>query len=279
MSILSFATFWPAIAIVAVALLAGAIKILREYERGVIFRLGRLVPMRGPGLFFLIPFIEHMVRIDLRTVTFELPAQEVITRDNVTLKVTAVLYFHIEDPNSAVTKVANYMEATVQLGMTTLRDVLGQSMLDELLAERAALNQRLQQIIGEHSKPWGVLVSLVEIKDVELPAGMQRAMARQAEAEREKRAKVIHAQGELQASTQLAEAAAILERQPMAMQLRYLATLTEIAAEKNSTIVFPLPIDLLAAFLGREKQPGAVTFAQELPAANKSMGPERSTNI
>jgi regulator of protease activity HflC (stomatin/prohibitin superfamily) len=278
MNFTEFVSFWPALSILVIALVAGTIKIAREYERGVIFRLGRLMPMRGPGLFLLIPFIERMVRIDLRTVTFELPAQEVITRDNVTLKVTAVLYFRIEEPNSAVTKVASYMEATVQLGMTTLRDVLGQSMLDELLAERAELNQRLQHIIGEHSKPWGVLVSLVEIKDVELPSGMQRAMARQAEAEREKRAKVIHALGELQASTQLAEAAAILEREPMAMQLRYLATLTEIAAEKNSTIVFPLPIDLLAPFLGRAKQPGAVTVAQSAPspAANS---PERPSNI
>jgi regulator of protease activity HflC (stomatin/prohibitin superfamily) len=252
---------WPtAIALVALLLLA-AVKIAREYERGVIFRLGRLVGMRGPGLFLLIPLVETMVRIDLRTVTYELPAQETITRDNVTLQVTAVLYFRVEDPNAAVTRVANYMEATVQLAMTTLRDVLGQSMLDELLAERGKLNQRLQHIIGEQAAPWGVVVSLVEIKDVQLPPGMQRAMARQAEAEREKRAKVIHASGELQASGELAEAARVLAGEPFAMQLRYLATLSEIAAEHNSTIVFPLPVELLTPFLRHEAQPGAVTFA------------------
>jgi regulator of protease activity HflC (stomatin/prohibitin superfamily) len=198
-------------ALVIVAVLLGmAIKVTREYERGVIFRLGRLVPLRGPGLFTIIPFIEHMVRIDLRTIAYELPAQEVITRDNVTLRVSAVLYYRVRDPDAAVTRVASYREATVQLAMTTLRDVLGQSMLDELLSERSALNQRLQHIIDEQVEPWGVVVSLVEIKDVELPATMQRAMARQDEAEREKRATVIHAAGELQASTQLAEAARVL---------------------------------------------------------------------
>jgi regulator of protease activity HflC (stomatin/prohibitin superfamily) len=263
------------VAIVVVALVAMAVKICREYERGVIFRLGRLVPMRGPGLFLIIPFIERMVRIDLRTIAYELPPQEVITRDNVTLRVSAVLYFRVRDPNDAVTKVANYAGATIQLAQTTLRDVLGQSMLDELLAERSKLNQRLQHIIDEQVEPWGVVVSLVEIKDVELPAAMQRAMARQAEAEREKRAKVIHAEGELQASNQLASAAQVLEREPMAIQLRYLATLTEIAAEKNSTILFPLPMELIEPFL--QRKPGAVTFMPEEARTSASASPPASS--
>jgi regulator of protease activity HflC (stomatin/prohibitin superfamily) len=251
-----------------VVLLAMAVKVTREYERGVIFRLGRLMPLRGPGLFLIIPLIERMVRIDLRTIAYELPPQEVISRDNVTLRVSAVLYFRVREPNDAVTKVASYAAATIQLAQTTLRDVLGQSMLDELLAERSKLNQRLQHIIDDQVEPWGVVVSLVEIKDVELPAPMQRAMARQAEAEREKRAKVIHAEGELQASNQLAAAARVLQREPIAIQLRYLATLTEIAAEKNSTILFPLPMELLGPFL--TKQPGAVTFIPEEKATSSS---------
>jgi regulator of protease activity HflC (stomatin/prohibitin superfamily) len=265
MGLFSMSTYWLIGLIVVIGLIFEAVKITREYERGVIFRLGRLVAMRGPGLFLIIPFVERMVRMDLRTVTYELPAQEVITRDNVTLKVTAVLYFRIEDPNAAATKVANYLEATVQLGMTTLRNVLGQSMLDELLTERTVLNQRLQQIIEEQVRPWGMLVSLVEIKDVELPAAMQRVMSRQAEAEREKRAKIIHAEGELKASATLAEAAAVLAREPMSMQLRYLATLSEIASEKNSTIVFPLPMDLLTPFLGQFPKIGPVSFAADTP--------------
>lgn len=264
------AASWSWLALIILLVAASAIRVTREYERGVIFRLGRLMPTRGPGLFLLVPVVERMVRIDLRTLTYELAPQEIITRDNVTLSVTAVLYFRVEDPNAAVTRVANYHEATLQLGMTTLRDVLGQSMLDELLSERTALNQRLQHIIDEQTRPWGVFVSLVEIKDVQLPPAMQRAMARQAEAEREKRAKVIHATGELQASTQLAEAAQVLEKEPIAIQLRYLATLTEIAAEKNSTIVFPVPMELIAQFLPHERKPGAVTFANEAPSPRQA---------
>jgi regulator of protease activity HflC (stomatin/prohibitin superfamily) len=240
--------------LVLLALLIASVRVVQEYERGVIFRLGRLVGAKGPGLFFIIPVIDRMIRMDLRTVTFELPAQEVITRDNVTIKVTAVVYFRIVDPGSAVTKVQDYGSATAQLAQTTLRNVLGQSMLDELLAERAAINLRLQQIIDEQIEPWGIKVSAVEIKDVELPSSMQRAMARQAEAEREKRAKIIHAEGEFQASGQLAEAARVIAAVPEALTLRYLATLTDIAAEKNSTIVFPLPVELLRHFIkGQDK--------------------------
>ncbi|MEB3285659.1 MAG: slipin family protein [Candidatus Sericytochromatia bacterium] len=244
-----FSIFFLALAALAVA----SVRVVQEYERGVIFRLGRLVGAKGPGLFFIIPVIDRMIRMDLRTVTFELPAQEVITRDNVTIKVTAVVYFRIVDPGAAVIKVQDYGSATAQLAQTTLRNVLGQSMLDELLAERAAINLRLQQIIDEQIEPWGIKVSAVEIKDVEMPGTMQRAMARQAEAEREKRAKIIHAEGEYQASSQLAEAARIIASVPEALTLRYLATLTDIAAEKNSTIVFPLPVELLRHFLEREK--------------------------
>jgi regulator of protease activity HflC (stomatin/prohibitin superfamily) len=237
--------------VLGVAFLFSAVKVVQEYERGVIFRIGRLVGAKGPGLFFIIPVIDRMVRMDLRTVTFELPAQEVITRDNVTIKVSAVVYFRILDPNHAVTKVSDYRLATVQIAQTTLRNVLGQSQLDEMLSERAEINARLQQIIDEQTEPWGVKVSAVEIKDVELPQTMQRAMARQAEAEREKRAKVIHAEGELQASAKLAEAAAVIASEPMTIQLRYLSTLTEISAEKNSTIIFPLPMELIKPFIER----------------------------
>lgn len=247
--IISFLSSFGVFAALGVGVLFSAVKVVQEYERGVIFRLGRLVGAKGPGLFVIIPVIDQMIRLDLRTVTFELPPQEVITRDNVTIKVTAVVYFRIVDPGSAVVKVADYRLATIQIAQTTLRNVLGQSMLDEILAERVAINGRLQQIIDEQTEPWGVKASAVEIKDVELPATMQRAMARQAEAEREKRAKIIHAEGENQAATQLAAAASIIAGEPMAMQLRYLATLTDIAAEKNSTIIFPLPVELLKHFL------------------------------
>jgi regulator of protease activity HflC (stomatin/prohibitin superfamily) len=249
MPILSFLSSFGFLVVLAVAVLFSAVKIVQEYERGVIFRLGRVIGAKGPGLFFIIPVVDQMMRLDLRTVTFELPPQEVISRDNVTIKVTAVVYFRIIDPNNAVTKVADYRLATIQLAQTTLRNVLGQSTLDELLSERAEINQRLQQIIDEQTEPWGIKVSAVEIKDVELPQTMQRAMARQAEAEREKRAKIIHAEGEYQAANQLAEAARVMATEPMALQLRYLATLTDIASEKNSTIVFPLPVELLTAFI------------------------------
>lgn len=230
--------------------LFSAIKVVQEYERGVVFRLGRLVGARGPGLILLIPFLERMQKIDLRTVTMDIPAQEVITRDNVTVRVNAVAYFRVLDPNSAVVNVADYIRATSQIAQTTLRSVLGQSSLDDLLSQRDQINQTLQQIIDEQTEPWGVKVSVVEVKDVELPQSMQRAMARQAEAEREKRAKIIHAEGEYQAAEQLADAAEIINQNPVTIQLRYLQTLTEIGAEKNTTIAFPVPVDMLSAIMG-----------------------------
>src|SRR5229473_1826625 len=226
-----------------------AIRVVQQYERGVIFVLGRLIGAKGPGLFLVPPFISRMIKVDLRIITLTVPPQEVISRDNVTIKVTAVVYFYVVDPVSAVVNVMNYMQATTQIGQTTLRNVLGQSELDELLSQRNKINRELQTIIDEHTERWGVKVTAVEIKDVELPATMQRAMAKQAEAEREKRAKIIHAEGELQASAQLAQAANVLGSQPSALQLRYLQTLTEIAVEKNSTIIFPLPIDLIAPLM------------------------------
>jgi regulator of protease activity HflC (stomatin/prohibitin superfamily) len=229
--------------------LSAAIKIVQEYERGVIFRLGRLMGARGPGLIFLIPFVERMVKVDLRTLTMDIPRQEVITRDNVTVNVNAVAYFRVVDPNAAMVNVADHIRATSQIAQTTLRSILGQAELDELLSEREEINQRLQTIIDEQTEPWGVKVSVVEVKDVELPQSMQRAMARQAEAEREKRAKIIHAEGEFQAAEQLQNAAAVIATQPIAIQLRYLQTLTDIAAEKNSTILFPIPIDFMTAIM------------------------------
>lgn len=253
MDFIGFLSSFGFLVVLAIGVLFSAIKIVQEYERGVIFRLGRLMGAKGPGLFFIIPVIDQMIKIDLRVITYELPAQEVITRDNVTIKVTAVVYFRIVSPEDAVTKVADYFNATVQIAQTTVRNVLGQSQLDEILAERTQINQRIQQIIDEQTEPWGVKASAVEIKDVELPSSMQRAMARQAEAEREKRAKIIHAEGEFQAAEQLAQAATVIAREPMAMQLRYLATLNDIAAEKNSTIIFPLPVEMLGQFLA---QPG-----------------------
>jgi regulator of protease activity HflC (stomatin/prohibitin superfamily) len=225
-----------------------AFKIVNEYERGVIFRLGRLQGARGPGLFVVLPIIERMVTVDLRTVTMDVPSQECITRDNVTVKVNAVIYFRVVNPEDSVTRVLDHFRATSQIAQTTLRSVLGQSMLDEVLSEREQINARLQQIIDEQTEPWGVKVSTVEVKDVELPQGMQRAMARQAEAERERRAKVINAEGELQASQQLAEAGRVLAEEPATLQLRFLQTLSEVATEKNSTIVFPVPIDLIQLF-------------------------------
>lgn len=226
-----------------------AIRVVQQYERGIIFVLGRLIGAKGPGLFLVPPFISRISKVDLRIVTLTVPPQEVITRDNVTIRVTAVLYFYVVDPVMAVIKVVNFNQATTQIGQTTLRNVLGQSELDELLADRNKINRDLQVIIDEHTNQWGVKVMAVEIKDVELPTTMQRAMAKQAEAEREKRAKVIHAEGEMLASTQLAQAAAVIGSQPAALQLRYLQTLTEIAVEKNSTIVFPLPLDLVAPLI------------------------------
>ncbi len=238
-----------AIALLLVILALSAIRVVQQYERGVIFVLGRLIGAKGPGLFLVPPLISRMSKVDLRIVTHTVPPQEVISRDNVTIKVTAVLYFSIVDPVAAVVNVVNFNQATTQIGQTTLRNVLGQSELDELLVDRNKINRDLQMIIDEHTLRWGVKVSAVEIKDVELPVTMQRAMAKQAEAEREKRAKIIHAQGELQASTQLAQAAGILGSQPASMQLRYLQTLTEVAVEKNSTIIFPLPMDVIAPFM------------------------------
>ena len=235
--------------VVLLSLILSAIKVVQEYERGVIFRRGRLVGPRGPGLFIIIPIFDRMVRVDLRTVTLDIPKQEAITRDNVTVRVDAVAYFQVIDPEKAIVKVENYRQATWQIAQTTLRSVLGQSELDELLAHREQINTKLQHIIDEQTEPWGIKVSIVEVKDVELPDTMKRAMARQAEAEREKRAKVIHAEGEFQASQTLSEAAAVMAAQPSALQLRYLQTLTEIAVEKNSTIIFPMPIDLVKFFL------------------------------
>jgi regulator of protease activity HflC (stomatin/prohibitin superfamily) len=237
-----------ALVLVALMLLVSSIKIVPEYERGVVFRLGRLIGPRGPGLFFLIPIIERMVRVDTRVITMDIPTQEVITLDNVTIKVNAVLYFMIVNPSWAVVKVVDYIRATMQIAQTTLRSVVGQVELDDLLAHREKLNERLQKIIDEQTEPWGIKVTIVEVKDVELPQSMQRAMAKQAEAEREKRAKIIHADGEFEASKKLAEAADVIAREPVTLQLRYLQTLTEIATEKNSTIIFPLPVDTIKVF-------------------------------
>jgi regulator of protease activity HflC (stomatin/prohibitin superfamily) len=237
-----------AIVVIILIFVSMAIKIVTEYERGVIFRLGRLVGARGPGFFVIIPFIDRMVRVDLRVVTMDVPSQEVITRDNVTVRVNAVVYFRVVNPEDSVVKVFDHVRATSQISQTTLRNVLGQSELDELLTKREKLNLMLQKIIDEQTDPWGVKVSIVEIKEVELAEEMKRSMAAQAEAERERRAKIIHAEGELQASEKLAQAAAIIGREPAAIQLRYLQTLTEIASEKNSTIIFPLPIELFKAF-------------------------------
>jgi len=235
--------------LILIFILSQAIKILNEYERGVIFRLGRLIPSKGPGIIFLIPLVDKLQRMSLRLVTLDVPPQDVITRDNVSLKVNAVVYYRIMDPNKAVVEVADYAYATSQLAQTTLRSVCGQAELDELLAERDKIGIRLQEILDKDTDPWGIKVSKVEIKHIDLPPEMQRAMAKQAEAEREKRAKVIHAEGEYQASQKLSEAAAIISKDPTALQLRYLQTLTEIATEKNSTTLFPIPIDLFKPFL------------------------------
>jgi regulator of protease activity HflC (stomatin/prohibitin superfamily) len=229
-------------------LLISGIKILREYQRAVIFRLGRMVEPRGPGIIYVIPFVERMIRVDLRTITMDIPPQDVITRDNVSVKVNAVLYFRVVEPNRAIREVANYLFATSQLAQTTLRSVCGECQLDELLAERDKINAHLQTIIDQHTDPWGIKVIQVAVKHIDLPQEMQRAMAKQAEAERERRAKIIHAEGEFQASQKLADAAEIISKQPIALHLRFLQSLVEVSAEKNSTIVFPVPIDLLAPF-------------------------------
>ena len=244
-----FSTIGIVVLVILVLLALSGIRVVQQYERGVIFILGRLQGAKGPGIFWVPPFVTRMIKVDLRIVTLTVPPQEVISRDNVTIKVTAVIYFYVVDPNAAVVNVMNFLQATTQIGQTTLRNVPGQSELDELLAQRDKINRELQAIIDQHTERWGVKVTAVEIKDIELPVTMQRAMAKQAEAEREKRAKVIHAQGELQASAQLAQAANVIGSQPMALQLRFLQTLTEIAVEKNSTIIFPLPIDLIEPIL------------------------------
>jgi len=225
-----------------------AIRILREYERAVVFRLGRLIGIKGPGLILLIPFVDRMVRVSLRTVTMDVPPQDVITRDNVSVKINAVIYFRVVDASKAIVEVENFLYATSQIAQTTLRAIAGQAELDQILAEREQINKELQQVIDQQTEPWGVKVTVVEVKNVDLPADMQRAIARQAEAERERRAKVINAEGEFQASARLAEAAAIIQQQPAAIQLRYLQTLAEIATENNSVTIFPVPIDLLSAF-------------------------------
>ena len=242
---------------VALIFLSKWINVLNEYERAVTFWLGRLSPApKGPGLTLIFWPFETMVRISLRTVVLDVPPQDVITRDNVSVKVNAVVYFHVMDPSRAVVKVENYLYATSQLSQTTLRSVLGQATLDELLSSRDKLNENLQEILDKHTDPWGIKVTMVELKAVDLPIEMQRAMAKQAEAEREKRAKIIHASGEFEASKQLSEAAAIIGREPATLQLRYLQTLTEIATEKNSTIIFPLPMDLISAFLKKGEKQG-----------------------
>jgi regulator of protease activity HflC (stomatin/prohibitin superfamily) len=233
-----------------VLFLVSAIKVAREYERGIIFRLGRLLPQpKGPGLFILIPIVDRMVKVDLRTITLNIPPQEVITKDNVPVRVNAVAYFRIVEPKNAIVQVENFMVATSQIAQTTLRSVLGQHLLDELLSERDKINSILQEIIDEATSPWGIKVSIVEVKDVEIPSGMQRAMARQAEAERERRAKVINAEGEFQASERLKDAANVIEQHPVALQLRYLQTLLELGGSQSTTIVFPAPIDLIRPFL------------------------------
>jgi regulator of protease activity HflC (stomatin/prohibitin superfamily) len=236
--------------------LSSAIRILKEYERGVVFRLGRIIPVRGPGLVIIWPVIDKLIKVSLRTVTFDVPSQDIITKDNITVKVNAVVYFRVIDPEKAITAVEDFFFATSQIAQTTLRSILGQSQLDELLTNREQLNSELQKVIDLQTEPWGVKVTTVEVKNVDLPENMQRAIARQAEAERERRAKIIHADGDFQASQKLADAAQIMATQPLAIQLRFLGTLTEIATEKNSTIIFPVPIDLLNMFLDRGRGKG-----------------------
>jgi regulator of protease activity HflC (stomatin/prohibitin superfamily) len=245
------------VAVLLIFLISASVRITREYERGVIFRLGRLnSPPRGPGIFFLIPIVDKMVRVDLRTVTLNIPPQEVITKDNVPVRVNAVAYFRIIDPERAIVQVENYMVATSQIAQTTLRSVLGQHVLDELLSERDKINAILQEIIDEATSPWGIKVSIVEVKDVEIPSGMQRAMARQAEAERERRAKVIAAEGEFQASERLKDAANVMAQNPIALQLRFLQTMLEISSERSTTMILPLPLELLRPFINQAENRG-----------------------
>ena len=251
MEFVIFKTYYI-IGIIVLLLLIKAIKIIREYERAVVFRLGKFQKVRGPGLIILIPFIDKMVKVELRTVTLDVPPQDIITKDNVPVKVNAVVYFKIVNPEDAIVKIENYIKATSQIAQTTLRNILGKSELDELLSQRDKISQELQQVIDEQTDPWGIKVSIVEVKDVELPATMQRAMAKQAEAERERRAKIIHAEGEFQASAKLAEAADVLSKNTASIQLRFLQTLTEISTEKNSTIVFPVPINLMEVFMKKK---------------------------
>lgn len=253
-SIFSYFTYVPMLFIIIVGLMlaASAVRILPEYERGVLFRLGRFAGTRGPGLFFIIPGVDRLIRVSLRTVVMDVPAQDVITHDNVTVKVSAVIYFRVIEPDKAIIEVENFLYATSQLSQTTLRSVLGQVELDELLANREKINRELQQILDRHAGPWGVKVSNVEVKNIDLPQEMMRAIAKQAEAERERRAKIIHAEGELQASEKLAKAANVLAQEPMSLQLRFLQTLTEIGAEKNSTTIFPVPIDMIKMFLDKK---------------------------
>ena len=244
------------VVLAVIAFLSSAIKIVQEYERGVIFRLGRLIGAKGPGLFFIIPIVDTLVKVDLRVVTLDVPSQEVITRDNVTVKVNAVVFFRVVDPSEAIVQVEDFQRATWNISQTTLRNVVGQSELDDLLANREEINQNLQKIIDEATEPWGVKVSIVEVKDVELPQSMQRAMAKQAEAEREKRAKIVHASGEFEAAQTLQDAANLMSVNPVSIQLRYLQTLTEISVEKNSTIIFPVPVDLLEGLYNSTKSDG-----------------------
>jgi len=242
------------VVIIVVLLLISGIKIIKEYERAVIFRLGRMVSPRGPGIIYVIPIVEKMMRVDLRTVTMDIPPQDVITRDNVSVKVSAVLYFRVLDPNRAIREVQNYLYATSQLAQVTLRSVCGQAQLDELLAEREKINSRIQEIVDAQTDPWGIKVVLVEVKHIDLPHEMQRAMAKQAEAERERRAKVIHADGELQASQQLAAAAEVMAKEPASMHLRFLQSLVQVAAENNTTLVLPIPVDILTHFLNQTRR-------------------------
>jgi regulator of protease activity HflC (stomatin/prohibitin superfamily) len=249
MNVIANLQMYLGILIIVLIILSQAVKILREYERGVIFRLGRLVGAKGPGLILLIPIVDRMVRVSLRIITMDVPAQEVITKDTVPVKVNAVIYFRVVNPENAIVEIQNFINATSQIAQTILRSVLGQMELDEILSQREKINQTLQKIVDEHTDPWGVKVTAVETKDIELPEGMKRAMAKQAEAERERRAKIIHAEGEYQASEKLVKAAERISKQPTALQLRYLQTLTEVATEKNSTTLFPIPIDLIKPFL------------------------------
>jgi regulator of protease activity HflC (stomatin/prohibitin superfamily) len=249
----TFSVLFLMAAVFGAIIVFNAIRVLREYERGVVFRLGRLIGSKGPGVIFLVPIIDRMVKVSLRTVVFDVPPQDVITKDNVSIKVNAVVYFRVVHPDKAIVEVENFLMATSQLSQTTLRSILGQSELDDLLAQRDKINKELQIIIDEHTEPWGIKVSNVEVKQIDLPIEMQRAMARQAEAERERRAKIVHAEGEMQASQKLSDAALIISQNPIALQLRFLQTMTEIAADKNSTILFPMPIDLLTPFLEKLK--------------------------